>query len=465
MWMPIMQTFDADLHIHSPYSIAVSQNLNLDTMFDTASKKGIQILGTGDITQPNWRSYLKEKLEHERGIYKYKSLYFILQTELEDNESIHHVVFLPDFASADRLQEILDPYVKDIKGRWAGRPHVNKSPAEIVDLVESVGGICGPSHAFTPFKSIFRQGKYRNLADAYGGAEKKVAFLELGLSADTFLADRMSCLKDITFLSNSDAHSEGPQSLGREFNRISCESPTFDEIKKAMFREKGRKVVLNVGLEPRLGKYYIMFCKNCRRRVKRSFSNATPSNALNDLFGLGKATFDADFITFTFSQPKNELDFLRQVGSNRLLCPACQQEKKKQQETEKGQKSTSSKGSSSKLSLGVSERINEIADLPEPLSPDHRPRYLDIVPLIEILRKQQGVKNQKAKKLVELYDRLISTIGSEFQILVDKPIEELNQFNDGKLGLIVQAFREQKIQYIPGGGGTFGEISIDEFDG
>ena len=48
-----MPLFDADLHIHSPYSIAVSQSLNLDTMAETAEKKGLTLLATGDITDLN----------------------------------------------------------------------------------------------------------------------------------------------------------------------------------------------------------------------------------------------------------------------------------------------------------------------------------------------------------------------------------------------------------------------------
>ena len=58
-----MQIFNADLHIHSPYSIAVSQNMNLESIYNTAMKKGLNILSTGDITQPTWRKYLKDNLE------------------------------------------------------------------------------------------------------------------------------------------------------------------------------------------------------------------------------------------------------------------------------------------------------------------------------------------------------------------------------------------------------------------
>src|SRR6056297_791969 len=140
-----MQKFNVDLHLHSPHSIAVSQNIKVKSLYKTCKEKGLSVIGMGDVTVPQWRKYLKEHLEYSNGIYKYKDLSFIVQTELEDEESIHHVVLLPDLHAAEQLQKSLDPYVKNITGRWAGRPHVHKSPAEIVEFVEDVGGICGPA--------------------------------------------------------------------------------------------------------------------------------------------------------------------------------------------------------------------------------------------------------------------------------------------------------------------------------
>jgi uncharacterized protein (TIGR00375 family) len=451
-----MPYFDADLHIHSPYSIAVSQSLNLDTMAETAAKKGLSILTTGDITQPQWRSYLKENLQYQDGIYSYKNLNFIIGTELEDDDSVHHVVLLPDISAAERLQETLTPFVKDISNRWAGRPHVHKSPAEVVELIEDVGGICGPAHAFTPFKSIFRQGRYATLEEAYGDAAKKVPFIELGLSADTYLADRIESLKEITYLSNSDAHSQGPQSLGREFNRFDINYPTFDEIRKAIERREGHSIVLNVGLEPKLGKYNIMFCKECRRRVIRSID--TNSNSSTP-FGFGKMTFNENFINCSFNSSQQEHDFLNQVEQGKIECPACKNDIQKSQDPKKAKKKTFPK-----LNLGVSERINQIATWDEPHLPAHRPPYLDIVPLIDVVRKIHNINSKTSKSLLKKYDELISTYGTEFYILADIPVENLTEYHNGYLSQIIQAFRNHSIKFIPGGGGTFGEIQLDEFD-
>ncbi len=471
-----MQKFDGDLHIHSPHSIAVSQKVTEETLHTTSQYKGLSILGTGDITQPDWRNRLKEKLDKENGMYSYKGTFFIVQTELEDNESIHHVVLLPDFRSAEVLQERLSPFVKNIEGRWAGRPHVHKSPAEIVEFIEDVGGLCGPAHAFTPFKSVFRQGKFSTLEEAYGTAYKKLAFLELGLSADTYLADRMECLQEITFLSNSDAHSESAFSLGREFNRFLIEEPSFDEIRLALLRRKGRKVTLNVGLDPQLGKYYIMFCGKCRRRIQRNLTSnknkgyfksyqGSENSVLDQFLQNGQksgafkyhTTFDDDFIYYEFPEDSDRNKFMKSVQRKEIGCIACSEAFQEQVDAGKLKKLPKIP----RFKLGVSERINQISTWKEPHHPDHRPEYLDIIPLIDIIRTMKQIKSKNSKTVENLYLRAIETIGNEYDILADIDPQSYSDFENGKLSQIIEAFRNKEIEYIPGGGGTFGDISFE----
>jgi len=175
-----MNSFNADLHIHGPHSIGVSSSLNLDTMIDTCRKKDLNILGTGDILQPNWLKYLENNLDKDKdGAYYYKEIYFILQTEIEDQESIHEVIFFEDFEMVKNIQKKLEPYSSNILGEWGGRPRVNLSPAELTDIITDEGALIGPAHVFTPFKAIFRQNKYKTLNECYADATKKIKFIEL----------------------------------------------------------------------------------------------------------------------------------------------------------------------------------------------------------------------------------------------------------------------------------------------
>ena len=65
--------FISDLHIHSRYSRATSKECTPEHLDLWSRRKGIDILGTGDFTHPAWREELKEKLERaESGLYTLK---------------------------------------------------------------------------------------------------------------------------------------------------------------------------------------------------------------------------------------------------------------------------------------------------------------------------------------------------------------------------------------------------------
>ncbi|MFW9970058.1 MAG: endonuclease Q family protein [Candidatus Odinarchaeota archaeon] len=435
-----MDIFNADLHIHSPHSIAVSKSLNLDTMLETCKKKGLNILGTGDILQPEWFKYMKSNLEKKiDGSFLYNDVFFILQTEIEDLESIHHIVLFPDLNSVKEIQNKLKPYSKNILDEWGGRPRVNLSPSALVDIITDSGGIIGPAHAFTPFKAIFRQGKFESLEDCYKGASKKIIFIELGLSANTDLADRLESLNDVSFLSNSDAHSQDPRSLGREFNRFIIDNPSFDEILLALQRKNGRKISLNVGLHPKLGKYYNMFCNKCRRRIL--FKKVKKEvNALFNQYSISK-----NFVIYSSIDPiSSRLDYLEQVSKNKMICPACKEQSNK----------------NAKIKLGVSERIEKISTFPEPNHPDHRPPYINAIPLIDIIRAVKGIKSTNSKTVLNDYNRIIKELGTEFEILIDTPITKINNFNKN-ISSVINAFRNNEVEYTPGGGGTYGQLKLD----
>ena len=105
---------------------------------------------------------------------------------------------------------------------------------------------------------------YKSFDSIYDCYEKKVDFVELGLSADTDMADTVGELKDFTFLSNSDAHSPWPHRLGREFNQIELTDISFSSIKHAI---KHSDVKANYGLVPNLGKYHMTACTKCFKLV------------------------------------------------------------------------------------------------------------------------------------------------------------------------------------------------------
>lgn len=265
---------NADLHTHSLYSRATSKNMVISTIASQSKLKGLDLIGTGDAFHPGWLQIIEESTEpSETGIYSIKNCdddsqtrllntaenpetetshcKFILTVEVEDQNRVHQLIVLPSIEAAYEMREKLPSKNIDKEGR----PRVNMNGAELMDLVRDHDGLIGPAHAFTPWTSIYKE--FDSIYDCYNGAPD---FLELGLSADTDMADRIEELQDIPFLSNSDAHSPWPHRLGREFNEIEIKELTYAAFKNAI---RAKKVVGNYGFDPRLGKYHETGCVRC----------------------------------------------------------------------------------------------------------------------------------------------------------------------------------------------------------
>jgi PHP family Zn ribbon phosphoesterase len=105
-------------------------------------------------------------------------------------------------------------------------------------------------------------------------ALKKIPAIELGLSADTEIADHLKELSEYTFLTNSDAHSL--PKIGREYNIIELEKANFKEIFLALQRKEGRKITANYGLDSHRPPYY--------HQVPLEFVPGVGKKTLNKLF-------------------------------------------------------------------------------------------------------------------------------------------------------------------------------------
>ena len=387
---------NADLHIHSKYSMATSPKMDLPTLASQSLKKGIQLVATGDCLHPKWLYEIKT-LKEENGVFKLKArdsdlktdANFILTTEIEDINQVHHLLIIPSISKAEELYEFIKPHSKDIDSN--GRPNVRLDGKEIADAAISAGALIGPAHAFTPWTAMYAY--HNSLKECYGDMAKNIYFMELGLSADTSYADRIAELKCLTYLSNSDAHSPYVNKLAREFNRFEMEDISFDELKMAIIREKGRKPVLNVGMPPEEGKYNESACIRCFRHY-----------------------------TISESVMKNW----------KCSCGGT-------------------------IKKGVKDRVNELASFDEPQYPDHRPPYIHIIPLSEIIAKALGI-GPNTKGVQGVWNALIGQYGSEVAVLIDADIK--NSGVDERVIDAIIAFKEGKVKVKPGGGGQYGSVGL-----
>jgi len=247
---------DCDLHIHGRFSIGTSRSLTFEQLASSAKRKGLHLLGTGDILHPEWRKEFVER-SHEiaSGIYEIDGVRFVCTTEVEDEHRVHHLLVFPNIEAAVELSSKLD--ASRLKGD--GRPKLALPAERIASFCEGLGVLIGPSHAFTPYTAMYAS--HDSLDSCYGGMIDYVSFVELGLSADSSYADRIEELAPLVFLSNSDSHSAGR--IGREFNRIDIGSKfDFRAFKKAISRSSGA-VIANAGFYPQEGKYNESACNRC----------------------------------------------------------------------------------------------------------------------------------------------------------------------------------------------------------
>jgi len=239
---------NADLHIHSPYSMAVSRFMQPEQLLAGCRTKGIDVLGTGDALQPEWQGGWEPFLENDAGIV------IVPQAEIEDQRRVHHVILAEDLDQFSQLRDLMAGKTKSFL--TSGRPHVYLSGGEIAALAHEVGALVGPAHAFTPWTSMYAS--FDSVPACYGN--ERIDFLELGLSADSSYGAAIPDLYDVPFLTNSDAHSPYPDKLGREFTRIRPDRRSAGGVLAGI--RKGA-IELNAGFFPEEGKYNRTACTRC----------------------------------------------------------------------------------------------------------------------------------------------------------------------------------------------------------
>lgn len=386
---------NADLHIHSKYSIGSSKNMSIALLSTEAKKKGIQLLGSGDCLHSGWISEIKELEKIDEGTFERNDTRFVLTTEVEDNRRVHHLLLFPSLSSALDFRKRVIPHTKNIDSD--GRPNLRLSGEDIAQHAKDVDALIGPCHAFTPWTALYAY--HDSLKSCYGDLEKYISFVELGLSADTNLADRISELKRLTFLTNSDAHSPYPLRIAREFTRFEMKDVTYSELRKAILREGGRKSVLNVGLPPQEGKYNESACIKC----------------------------------FTHYS-------LRESVMHKWKCTKCGKRIKK----------------------GVVDRVNELASYDSPKHPKYRPQYLHLIPLAEIIKMAKGVKSPNTKTVNLIWNELVSKFGDEVNVLVDADLDKIKKITEKKVSSAIEGLREGRVIIHPGGGGEYGSVEIPD---
>jgi PHP family Zn ribbon phosphoesterase len=288
--------FIADLHIHSHYSIATSKQLVPEYLDYWARRKGITVVGTGDITHPGWLEELKEKVtEPEPGLFRLKDQYrldgsaeptdrtapsylstptvppgaqvrFLLTGEIssiykrgEKVRKVHNIVLLPGFEAAETMQKKLDA-VGNITSD--GRPILGLDSRDVMEIVLSSSDDAAliPAHIWTPwFSALGSKSGFDTIEECYDDLSDQIFAVETGLSSDPPMNWVCRFLDRYTIISNSDAHS--PEKLGREANLFDTEL-SYPAVLEAM-QSGDDRFLGTVEFFPQEGKYHYDGHRKC----------------------------------------------------------------------------------------------------------------------------------------------------------------------------------------------------------
>ena len=180
----------------------------------------------------------------------------------ERTRKIHHLIYAPDFASADRLAASL-ARIGNIASD--GRPILGLDSRDLLEIALESGphSYLVPAHIWTPwFAALGSQSGFDSIEECYGDLADRIFAVETGLSSDPAMNWRVSSLDRCRLTSNSDAHSPGK--LGREATQFSCE-PDYLAIKRAL--ETGDGYAGTVEFFPEEGKYHMDGHRACAVRL------------------------------------------------------------------------------------------------------------------------------------------------------------------------------------------------------
>ena len=400
-----------DLHIHGKYSRATSTKMNIEEINRFAKIKGLKIVGTGDFTHPMWFRELKEGLDEvdETGLYVLKGrrsceVYFVVTGEVStifehqgEIKKIHHLILIPDFETAQQISDRLAKY-GDLSSD--GRPTLNMGAPELVEEIMEVSTECMviPAHIWTPWFSLFGAfSGFDSIEDCYQDQTKNIHALETGLSSDPPMNWRLSSLDGYTLVSNSDSHSPWPWRIGREANALVVYELTYKGLVDAIIGRGVNRVEFTIETDPSYGKYHWTGHRRC---------------------GVSMSPVEAIRI--------------------HNICPVCGR----------------------KLTKGVSQRVEELADRPEGFKPKNTPSYIHLLPLSEIIQATKGYSSPNVRQVWNVYSKLTDRFGDEYTVLMEAPAEEIAEIADSEIARSIISVREGRVKVTPGYDGVYGKIDL-----
>jgi len=408
----------ADLHIHSHFSRATSQDLTLEQLWRWAQLKGVDVVATGDIAHPGWLLELSERLTPaEDGLFMLKPEHtaaagrdlpaacrrpvrFLLGGEISNiykrggkTRKVHNLVFLPTLDAVARLQTRLER-IGNI--RADGRPILGLDSRDLLEIVLETDprGHFIPAHIWTPwFAMLGSMSGFDSVEECFADLTPHIFALETGLSSDPPMNWRVANLDRYTLVSNSDAHS--PQKLAREATLFAIE-PGYDALFGALHSGDPAHFRGTVEFFPEEGKYHLDGHRACGVCWEPPVTRAHGG-----------------------------------------LCSVC----------------------GKPVTVGVMHRVELLADRPEGGQPPRIHPFYSLAPLPEILGEVYAV-GAGSKRVNAEYFKLLGKLGPELTILMDAPPEAIAAVGGPRLATAIANMRRGAVTRRAGYDGEYGVIRL-----
>ena len=396
----------ADLQIHSRFSRATSSAITIQNLEKYARLKGVNLLGTGDFTHPKWLAELKQELKEDgSGILTSKSgFHFVLQGEISNiytqDGKARRIHTLLLARNFDVVEQINNALLKKGRLDYDGRPIFGFSCIELVEMMKEIDD----DIEIIPAHSWTPW--YGIFGSMSGFDSVEECFKEYANKIHAIETGLSSDPAMNWRLSSLDKYTLLSSSDAHSFWpwRLGREANVFDiglSYDALLDAIRQRKgFVETIEMWPHEGKYHYTGHRNCN----------------------------------VVLSPKESIKL-------KNICPKCR----------------------SKLTVGVAQRVEELADREEGFVPKHAVPFKNLIPLSEVIGGTIGEKVE-SKKVWEEYYKLTNAFGNEFEVVLNADEKELKKITSEKIAENIIRNRNQKIPFKPGYDGVYGVPIFEEKD-
>lgn len=235
--------------MHTVLSPCGSLEMSPRVIVEKALEQGLDIIG---ITDHNTARQCAEVYR----VGNQKGLMVLCGAEVNTKEEVHCLTFFENFEKLEAFQVYLDAHLPSIPNDperfghqvWVNAEEeiigeeerllisaINQSIDEVEQKVKELNGLFIPAHIFRPSYSVYSQ---------LGFLPFEIRPDAVGISARFDVEEQLKKhpeLKQYTIIRSSDAHF--PEQIGTHYTVIEMEEASFDELRKALHKQDGRKVV------------------------------------------------------------------------------------------------------------------------------------------------------------------------------------------------------------------------------